>query len=370
MLLAIAACIYSGFGLWAQTSDSPADEANWSRTDTSEAQSSNVNPTRTSESHTQSGNRTLDNRSVQRRGSDGNFEPYLDIEKETVRETATTVRTTTRTFGRDADGARTLVQVTEEEKRTFPKGGSSTVRTTSDPDANGVLQVVQREIAETKKIGKDLEETKTTVMLPGGNGDLAPVMKTQERRQQGANNTIESQKTTLLADGNGNWQVGETKRTTIRQEGKSRSIEESVSRSDLDGKLDEVSRTITSEAESAPGERSKTVETYSVDVPGTARDGGLHPVQRTTTTERTNSTGRQTTEQEERPDPGNPDSGLRVTTVTIDTARSGSSDAHGTRTIRARDANGNIGVVSVDTTKETGGSHAIQVQVAPSEKPK
>jgi hypothetical protein len=371
MLLAIAACIYSGLGLWAQTSDSPADDANWSRTDTSESQSGNVNPTRTSESHTQSGNRTLDNRSIQRRGSDGNFEPYQDIEKETVRVSAATVRTTTNTYGRDTDGARTLVQVTEEERRTFPEGGSSTVRTTSNPDANGRLQVVQREIEETKKISKDVEETKTTVMLPGGNGDLAPAMKTQERRQQGANNTIESRKTTLLPDGNGNWQVGEIKRTTIRQEGKDRSIEESVSRSDLDGKLGEVSRTITREAESAPEERSKTVETYSVDVPGTTRDGSLHPVQRTTTTERTNSTGRRTTEQQvERPDPGNPDSGLRVTTVTIDTARSGSSDAHGTRTIQARDANDSLGVVSVDTTTESGGSHAVQVQIAPSEKPK
>jgi len=371
VLLAIAACIYSGLGLWAQTSDSPADDTNWSRTDTSESQSSNVNPTRTSESHTQSGNRTLDNRSIERRGSDGNFEPYQDIEKETVRVNATTVRTTTHTYGRDADGAKTLVQVTEEERHTFPEGGSSTVRTTSDPDADGRLQVVQREIEETKKVSKDVEETKTTVMLPGGNGDLAPALKTQERREQGANNTIESQKTTLLPDGNGNWQVGETKRTTIRQEGKDRNIDESMSRSDLDGKLGEISRTITREANGAPGEKSKTVETYSVDLPGTPRDGSLHAVQLTTTTERTNSTGRQTTEQQvERPDPGNQDSGLRVTTVTIGTVGSGASDAHGTRTIQARDANDNLGVVSVDTTAQTGDSHAVQVQVAPSKKPK
>ena len=79
---------------------------------------------RTIESRTQSGNRTLDRQSVQRRGSDGLFEPYQDIEKETVQVDAATVRTTMRTFGRDADGAKTLVEVIEEEKHILPGGDS------------------------------------------------------------------------------------------------------------------------------------------------------------------------------------------------------------------------------------------------------
>src|ERR1017187_10264738 len=83
MLLAIAAYLCSGLALWAQASDSQTDEANKPWTATTESQSDNVNPTRTIESHTQSGNRTLDKQSVQR-GSDGLFEPYQDIEKETV----------------------------------------------------------------------------------------------------------------------------------------------------------------------------------------------------------------------------------------------------------------------------------------------
>lgn len=369
-LLAIGACIFASPALWAQTSGSPADDANTSRTDTTESQSGNVNPTRTVESHTRSGNRTLDNRSLQRRGSNGTFEPYQDIEKETVQVNATTVRTTTRTFGRDSDGTKTLVQVTEEEKRTSPGGDSRLVRSTSNPDANGRLQVVQRKIEETKKTGKDVEETKTTVMLPGGNGDLAPAMQVQERRQRGANDTIESQKTTLLPDGNGNWQVGEVQRATIRQDGKSRTTDESVSRSDFDGNLGEVSRTISTESESAPGETQKTVETNSVDVPGSPRDGSLHPIERKTTTQRTSSNGRKTTEQQvEQPDPGDPGSGLRVTTVVIDTARPGSSGTRGTRTIQTLGANDSLGIVSVDTT-DAHSSPAIQVQIAPSEKPK
>jgi len=119
--------------LWAQASDSQTDEANKPWTATTESQSDNVNPTRTIESHTQSGNRTLDKQSVQRRGFDGHFEPFQDIEKETVQVDAATIRTITRTFGRDADGVKILVEVIEEEKHTLAGGDSKVVRATSDP---------------------------------------------------------------------------------------------------------------------------------------------------------------------------------------------------------------------------------------------
>jgi hypothetical protein len=362
ILLAIGACVFSGPALFAQTSDS--------RTDTTDPGTSNINPTRTVQSHTESGNRTLDTQSTQVRGSSGNFEPYQDIEKETVKVDAATVRTTTRTFGRDADGARKLLQVTEEEQRNSSAGDSRVVRSTSNPDADGRLQLVQRQIEETKKISKDVAETKTTVMLPSSSGGLAPAMQVQERSRQGADGTIESQKTTLLPDGNGNWQVGEVQRSTIQKQGQTTTTSESISRPDLDGNLGGVSRTVSTETESAPGESQKTVEIYSADVPGAARDGSLHSVERTTTKVATGSTGRQTTERQvERTDPSDPLSGLRVTTVTVDMTNPTSSGARSTRTIRAGDANGNLGVVSVDTT-DTRGSSAVQVQIAPTEKSK
>ncbi len=370
--ISIAAFLCSPLTLWAQTSDSQAgdaDSANKSWNVTTESQGSSVNPTRTLKSHTQSGSRTVDNQSVQRRGANGDFEPYQDIEKTTVQVSPTTVRTTTRTFGRDSDGAKTLVQVTEEEARSLPGGGSNVVRTTSNPDANGRLQVVQRQIEETKKIGKDAEETKTTVMLPSINGDLAPAMKTQERRERSSNDTVISQKTTLVDDGNGKWQVGEIRQTTTRQDGNDRTTEERVSRPDADGKLGEISRTVTKDSENAPGEKRNTVETYSVDVPGSARDGSLHLVERATTAQTTSSTGQQTTaRQVERADPGDPGSGLRVSIVTNDTVRPGSSGARATQTIQLRDSNGDFEVVSVDTSKSDN-THAVQVQIAPSAKP-
>src|ERR1035438_4752005 len=111
VLLAIAAYLCSGLSLWAQSSGSQTEEANKSRTATTDSHSENADSIRTIESHTQSRNRTLDKQSIQRRRSDGLFEPYQDIEKETVQVDAATVRTITRTFGRNADGAKTLVEV-------------------------------------------------------------------------------------------------------------------------------------------------------------------------------------------------------------------------------------------------------------------
>ena len=355
-LLMIGLYFCSSLALSSQTSDSANQ---WS--------SDNANLTHTTESHTQSGNRTLDKQSVQRRGFDGHFEPYQDIEKETVQVNANTVRTTTRTFERNADGANTLKQVIEEEKHTMPGGDSNVVRNISSPDVNGTLWLVKQQIEETKKIGKDSEETNTTVMFPSVDGGLAPGLKVKELHTQGANGTVESQKTTSLPDGSGNWQVSEIRQATTRQEGKNRSTEERVSRPDPEGKLGEVSRTVNKESESASGEKRNTVESYSVDVPGSARDGSLHLVERATTAQRTSSTGQQTTERQvEQPNPGDPAAGLRVTTLTTDTVRPGPSGAQATRTIQMRDADGSFGVVSVDTTKSDN-VHAIQVQIAPSE---
>ncbi len=369
LLLAIGAYFCFDLALRAQTSDSQTADGNKSWTATTDSHGDNVNPLRTTESHTQSGNRKVDRQSVQRRASDGHFEPFQDIEKESVQVNAATVRTVTRTFG-FANGARTLIQVTEEERQDLPGGDSKVVRATSNSDLNGNLQLVKREIEETKKTGKDAEETKTTVMRPSINGGMAPAMQVQERRNRGANDTVESQKTTLLPDVSGNWKVSEIRQATTRQEGKNRTSEERVLHSDFEGKLGEVSRTVSKESEGASGETRNSLETYSVDVPGSSPDGSLHLIERATTTQRTSSTGQQITEQQvERSNPGDPSAGLRITTLTTDTVRPGPSGAQATRTIQIRDVNGGFGVVFVDTTKSDN-LDAIQVQIVPSQKQK
>jgi hypothetical protein len=369
MLLVIGVYLFSNLALWAQATDSQSGSA----TVTTESQRDTVNSTRIVESHTESGDRTLDKQSVQHRGSDGLFETYQDIETETVRVDATTVRTTTRTFDRNADGGKTLAEVVEEEKRTLPGGESHVVRTTSDPDANGNLHPVQSRIEETRKISANVEETKTTVMLPSASGSLVPGAKVQERRERGANDTVETQKTTLLPDGNGNWQVDEIRRSIRRQDGDNRSTEERISRPDSEGKLGEISHTVSTESGSASGEQHSAAETYSIAVPGSVGDGGLHLVESATTVQHTSLTGQQTTfQQVKQADPGDPGSGLHVTILTTDTVHPDPSGAQATRTVQARNANGSydsFGVVLVDTRKSDN-IHAIQVQIAPSEKPK
>ena len=120
-LLVISVYFCFTLRIGAQTSDSQPNDADKTWTATTESQSDNVNPTRTTESHSQHGNRTLDTQTVQRLGTDGHFEPYQDIEKETVKVDSTTVPTITLAFARDSGGGKTLVQVTEEESIPYPE---------------------------------------------------------------------------------------------------------------------------------------------------------------------------------------------------------------------------------------------------------
>ncbi len=359
---------------FAQTSDSPtAEERTKSWIATTDLKSDELMPERIPariiESHSQSGNRTLDKRSVEIRGTDGHFEPYQEIERETLAVDASTVRTTMRTFDRDVNGKKALVQVTEEEKHILPGDDSNVVRVTYNPDLDGRLQPVQREIVETKKIGKDLEETNTTVMLASINGGLAPAFKTHELRKQAANDTVETEKTTWLPDGNGKWQLSEIRQTIAAQEAKDRRIEEKVFRPDEEGKLGQISRVVSQESESTSREKRSVVETYSIDVPGTTQDGSLHLVARNTSTVSSSSAGKRATEQKvEQTNPGDPGAGLRVSVLVDGRMVPGPVGEQSTVTIRARDSNGNFGIVSVDTTK-TDRNPTIQVQQTPAEKP-
>src|SRR5713226_6487037 len=83
--------------LGAQTSDAQtSDSQSWTKT--TESHTANTNPTRTTESHRPSGKGTVDNQSVERLGADGQYEPYYDIEKESIQVNGTTIRTVERTF--------------------------------------------------------------------------------------------------------------------------------------------------------------------------------------------------------------------------------------------------------------------------------
>jgi hypothetical protein len=355
--------------LCAQTSDAKAGESK-SWTSTSESHTSDTNPMRTTESHRQSANGTVDSQTVERLGPDGHYEPFYDIEKESVQVNDTTIRTVERTFNRDGSGQRVLTQVTEEEKQSLPAGGEKLVRTTSDADLDGHFRVVRREVADTKNTSPDVQEKKTTVFSSDGMGSMVPSMQILEHEKHSGDHTVEVQKSTLFLDGAGNWQVNERKESTTKQDGKDRTTEEHVLRLGADDKLSLVSRTAGKESETAAGEKRNTVETYSTYIPGSAPDGALHLSQRVTEVKRAPSNGAQATEQQvEQPNPGDPGTGLQVTTKTLDVVRPDTSGTRETRTIEVRDASGSFTVVSFDTQKSDK-VHSVDVDIAPQNKPK
>ena len=374
-VLAVIGAYYLCPSAFAQTSDArTAEEPSKSWTNTTDLKSDYLTPERMPvriiESHRENGNRTLDKRSVEIRGTDGHFEPYQDIERESVQGDDSTVRTTTRTFARDVNKAKALVQITEEEQRILPSGESKTVRITSNPDVNGKLQVSERDTAQSKRLAEHVEETQTTVELLSINGGLAPAVKTREIRKRNANDTVQSEKSTLLLDGGGRWQVNESRQTTSRREGDSWITEERISRLDAEGKLSEISRAVTKEPETSTGEKRNTVETYSIDVPGTARDGHLHMVERVSTSSQSDASGTRTTGQiVEQINAGDPAAGLRVSVLVNDKVVPGPSGEQSTVTIRGRDLNGRFSIVWVDTTKSDR-IPTIHVQRTPSNQPK
>ncbi len=353
----------------AQTSDTQASEPQ-SWTKTTESNTANTNPTRTTESFQKSANGTVDHQTIERLGADGHYEPYYDVERESVQLNGTTTRTIERTFARDASGQRILTRVTQEEKQSLPDGGEKVVRTMSNADLDGHLQVAQREVTNTKKINPELQEKNTTVFLSDGHGGMAPSMQIQQREKHSSDHTVEVQTSTLLPDGSGNWQVHERKESTIKEEGKERTTEEQVLQAGDDGKLATVSRTLDKESEPAAGAKKSIIETYSPDVSGSAPDGNLQLSQRVTVVKRAGSDGAQTTEKRiEQRSLADPAAGLQVTTKTLDTVQPGSSGTRETTSIEARDVSGDFIIVSFDTQKSDN-VHAVDVEIAPQNKAK
>jgi len=331
--------------------DASQDKA-WSTTTQQQDPSGAYSSTRTSESHTQIDGRTIDKTSVEAVGLDGRYVPYQDIEKESVKVDANTVRTIERTYSTGPDGQKSLVQVREEESHKLADGGQSIVRTTSNPDVNGSLQVVQREMQNSAQTSPDVRETKTTVLTPDINGGLSPTTQIEQREQKSSDGTVQFKRSTQLSDGTGHWNLAEVREGTDKPTGNLHSIDERVLRPDSNGNLAVVEHTIKQQTESSPGEKKESVETYSVNVPGVAGDNGLQLVQRENTVVRSGPSGQTTTRKIEQPNPGAPGDSLQVTSEAIDIVRpatSGAADQKNTTLVR--DSDGRLREVWVDFGK-------------------
>jgi len=316
-------------------------------TATSETNTAYANPSRTTESYRKSGNRTVETKIVEVIGPDGEYQPFIKTETETIEDSPTATRSITRTYNPDSNGGEGLTAVTESRTQNSPDGSARTVETTSKPDSNGNLEVVARQITATTK-GAASENSQTTFYLIDINGGLAPAMQVNDQEQHNAGgDTYGKKTTTLLQDGNGNWQVYESQATAVNADAENRTSEVLTSRRDFEGNVSPVSQVITHQT-NGDGRAVTTSETYSVDVPGYTRDGfGL--IQRSTSV-RTVEPGKTVTEQRiEQPDPGDPQAGLGTTVEKTDTVVTGSSGTTQTIVITARYPDGSPSVVTVET---------------------
>ena len=330
----------------AQDANTSADQS-W-RSSSEQSGSGSV-PTRTMETHRESDGKVIDTRSIQRAGAGGRYEPFLDTEKESVKVDASTTRTVVRTYGRDPDGRRKLVQQIEETVQGSPDGDSKVSRTTSNPDVNGSLQVIQREQEATKRTGPNSQETMTTVLAPDANGRFVPMMQVKEQQTKASNSVTEVRKSTLLPDANGKWQVSEVREGRMETAGKDVTKSEQVSRPDSEGRLSVVQKTVSKDSDGLDGNKRQTVENHSNQIPGKADNTGLRLSQRVTTTTRTGADGTANTQQQvEQSDPSGSNNGMQVTQQTIDIVRPGNDGSREQQQTVARDVNGNPTVVSID----------------------
>jgi len=350
LILPVALCAATASCIEAQDPQQSSGDESWTKT--TEGAVGNGNPSRTTESHKKSGNRTVDVQKTEALGPNGRYQLSSETETETIQVDSTTTRTIVRTYRLDGNGQRILNQVTEEESRTAAGGDVRMERRTSNADVNGRFQVVRREVADTKKVNPGTEETKSTVYAADGYGGLAQVQQTQEVKTKGGDNSVAVKKTKLVPDGNGKWRISTVTEKTTKDDGGNRTTEERVSSPDVNGRLYENSRTVAKEAETATGEKTSTVESYSTSSPGYT-DGAMHLNQRVTTTQKKDSGGELIEQQVEEPYAISPSDGPKVTERTKYVVKYASGGTQQTKTVQKRDLSGNFIVTSVETQKST-----------------
>lgn len=353
-ILAVALCAASAACLPAQDQQQTSGDESWTKT--SENAPQYANPSRTTESHSKSGNRTVDKQKVEVRGINGGYQPSSETETETIQVDPNTTRTIVRTYQWNANGQRTLARVAEQESRATSAGSVHTDNKISAADVNGAFQLIRREVADTKTVSPGVEETKSTVYQRDSYGGFSQTAQTKELTTHNADDTVAVKKTTLQPDGNGGWQVTGVTEKTVKSDGKDRLTDERVSSSDINGNLSERLRTVSKEGENTAGEKTSTVETYSVTGPG-YNDGSMGLTRRVTTIQKKDANGETTEQRIDEPSYGNPSDGAkpagRARYVVKYAAPDSQQPTQQTKVVESRDASGNYHVASTETQKST-----------------
>jgi hypothetical protein len=173
-------------------------------------------------------------------------------------------------------------------------------------------------------------------------------MQINEQQTHSPNGNTETRKETLLADTNGHWQLYEVRQQTVKGDARNRTGEDRVCRRDFEGNLSPVSEVITKDG-NVKGRLVGTTQTYSVDVPGRARDQSLHLLQSSTTVRATEPDRIITEQKVVQPDPGETD--LKTIVEKKDILIKRSSGTEETITVTAQYPDGYPSVVSVETRK-------------------
>lgn len=365
IIFGIALSLLAAFALAQQQPSS------WEKTTEVKDATGSTVPTRVVESHREVNGRTIETRRVERLSINGGYTPSEESETETIPVDANTVKVVQRQYGRNPDGSRTLIGVTEEERRTSSDGSQSINRTRSTADVNGGLSVSSRETEQSVKTGADTQQTTTTVQTPDINGGFTQSRKTVSVENRQADGTTKARTQVLAPDTNGSWQTNEVRERTIQKQGDQTQQEDRVSRPDLNGNFAVTDRSVKREWKSSDGAQHQQQQNYSNLVPGVAVDGNLRLSEESNTVQQTGPNGEQTTQRELRQmTPGSPADGMHVSGTVIEvTSPDSMGHVQTQQTVRTSDRSGAIGVVSFDSQKTAApGSVTVDISKNPEKK--
>jgi hypothetical protein len=182
------------------------------------------------------------------------------------------------------------------------------------------------------------------------------------------NGELQHTSKTSVPDASGAWQVIEQKERITQNHAEGQRVEEITWRPDFEGQMSRVARVLTQDA-IVNGRRVETVETYSIDAAGTARDGTLRLINRSTTTHEDAKQKSGSEETIEQPSPGIAVSGdLQVMTTISRAVIPRKSGTEASTTTRVRNLDGSFTVISEETRQSQ--QIPMQILMSPADRPK
>jgi hypothetical protein len=287
-------------------------------------------------------------------GADGRLAPTRETQSEVVRA-GSVVRTSAETYGFGSSGERYLRE-TRDSVENASAGGrvdrADTIRRI-DLDGRPTIREYTTEVTSTTAAGRRIERT---VQRPDPDGRLRPQTRTEHAEQPVGADGVRTTSTELVADPESRWHVVEVRDRDERRTGSTVEAEETVRRSDLNGRLSQQERHVSRLRVAANGQEELVVETFT-DEGGlyqsrsAARDVLSQRIRRTTIPD--GNGGRQVVEEVEQRSLVAIDDPLRVVRRVVATVRpTGTGRWRTERRVFERDLNNRL----VPTVVETGES--------------